>query len=151
MTPSILECITLFLNKMYTVGMQKYPLYINQLFGDEQDIYAIDGIPKLQTIITSYEPSGNNLLDAGERASFSIRFINSGKGHAINIITNIIIQNENVEAHIKMSTPKIVTSIAPGKEKILKIPLEVEKTMPTGEIVFFFFFLKNKMDFHQTQ
>lgn len=85
---------------------------------------------KLSAEITFNEPSGNNVLDAGEAGSLDVRVTNSGAGPAYGV--SLVVSVDDVSG---LPTPDAMDlgQIEPGKVKTLHIALDATQKLSTGK------------------
>lgn len=123
------------IKQQYQYGKHRAPLFM-----EEENIEVIEnnsieeGVPNLNAYVSFEEPSGNQLLDANEKASIIILITNEGKGTA----RNIHIKNLNIEKnpHLVVRRPEAIKEIPPGQKKIMKIGLEANEYIQTTDLLF---------------
>jgi hypothetical protein len=102
----------------YVLG-EKKPLYR----GEERRISSgggIKGIPKLVTSVKFSEPSGNNLLDAGENGRLEISIRNDGTGAAY----MLKVKTNGPASGVSFDAEKVVQEINPGQSNVVSISLK---------------------------
>ena len=121
--------------KTYAFGQQKEPLYVDY---EPQGETGMGGIPELEVTDLSFsEPSGNDKLDAGEDASFTLKIKNKGNGRAQNITASM---SSQVSQGLSYEQQQYLSGIAPGKSRKVTFSVSTDKKLPEGDIGFDFSF-----------
>ena len=117
--------------KVYKFGKQHLPYFTNtsQLSRDKD----VASIPRLEATARFIEPSGNNMLDGGEKANIRLNITNNGQGPARGLKLDISGYNTT---HINTSDSKYIGKVEPQSEKNVNIEVEALKTLKKGETTF---------------
>ena len=99
--------------------------------------------PNLNAIVSFNEPSGNQLLDAQEKAYMVVKIKNKGKGKGKGVKLNIF--PESVSG-LKFQSYYEIGDISPGEEKKINIPIKGKQNLKTKAVSFNLIF-NEKNDF----
>lgn len=89
-----------------------------------------NGIPYLATTQKFVEPSGNNLLDAGESAYIEIKVTNSGAGSAYNVKASMTVDNLTNITCDKNSSE--ISELKAGSSQTIKLYVTGKETLTDG-------------------
>jgi hypothetical protein len=109
---------------------QKKPLYLDYVNTSASSVKL--GIPKINVDVKFIEPSGNNLLDAGEIASLQLTLMNNGEGAA----TLLKLNNNSTSKNISFEQQKVISEIFPGQTRTVNFSLKADKLIPTDTTKF---------------
>jgi len=89
--------------------------------------------------VTLREPSGNNVLDAGEKGSIIVKVKNSGKGEATGVALNIdsvdAKGNQRFIEGLRFNNKNYIGTIRPGEEKTYSIGITASDDIETSDII----------------
>jgi len=113
---------------------QKKPLFLETLAVTSSK--GNTGIPKLISNIKFIEPSGNNILDAGENATIEVIVKNEGTGSASLLKINGLTTDINIE----YDKQKIIPELFPGQSQSVMFKVRANKSISTNNCDFNFLF-----------
>ena len=92
--------------------------------------------PRLEiTTITLVEPSGNNMLDAGESATIKVTIKNSGKGGAEGVSLDLDPpQGKALPAELRFNQKNYIGSIGPGESVTQEIAVLATEELKAGSV-----------------
>ena len=126
----------------YFFGERKNPRYVDYKVETAEVYNSGTGIPNLTTKIRLIEPSGNNLLDAGEAATLEVVVINEGSGIAKQI--GVEMQLKNPVEGLLFDKTKTIAMISPLQSEAVQFDLKAGNKLPTGELLFTINFNESK-------
>ncbi|MBI5141642.1 MAG: caspase family protein [Nitrospirae bacterium] len=88
--------------------------------------------PDISFFVTFSEPSGNNILDAGETAGLAVTVKNSGKGDAFDV--KAVIDAVKKPRGLAFDAETAIGTIAAGKSVVKKIALIASEETPTADV-----------------
>ncbi len=91
------------------------------------------GIPMLQANVSFKEPSGNNLLDADERAEIIVTLTNNGSGNGYDV--KAVLSTANAQ-YISFDSEKLAGEIKPGASSTLRFAVSATDALQNGERTF---------------
>ena len=104
---------------------EKKPLYTDYVLTSASK--SIVGIPQLNVDVKFIEPSGNNILDAGELGKIQLTVKNLGDGPA----SMVKIKNSTTTKNITFDEQKVITQIFPGQSQTINLTLKASKQLQT--------------------
>jgi hypothetical protein len=90
--------------------------------------------PLLSATVKLSEPSGNNILDAGETGTLALTVRNDGKGDAFDVIAEI--KPDKPLTGLSFEQPLVLGTIAAGQEVTKEAALKTGEDLPTGTLTF---------------
>ncbi|MBI4775973.1 MAG: caspase family protein [Deltaproteobacteria bacterium] len=86
--------------------------------------------PSLKTHIQITEPSGNQILDAGEKGTILVTIKNEGNGEAFGV--EVGLETISIPKGLYFPSTLSVGTIAAGTEKTVTIPISADREVETG-------------------
>ncbi len=117
----------------YPFGIQRNALYLDVVEDVNITEEDLKGIPYLTAQVEFIEPSGNKLLDAGEKANLELTIKNEGEGSALNLKIYI---NDSEGLGITYDKEINIAKIKSNETQKILIQLRADQTINTGNVTF---------------
>ncbi|MCX5815233.1 MAG: caspase family protein [Proteobacteria bacterium] len=97
-------------------------------------IGAFPAPPQLSASVKFVEPSGNNILDAGETGKLIVTVQNTGKGDAFDVKGQL--KTNKQIAGLSFNREVAIGTILSGKTAFVEIPVQASEDIPTDSVTF---------------